>query len=111
MKSFGDCELTEDQIANNYGFVYYIELGDGRFYIGKKAFNSKPNWQNYKTSSKEVKERINNGNADFRILELAVSKRHLTYLEVKYQFQFNCLEDDNCYNKSIQGKFFKGKLK
>ena len=111
MKSFEDCGITDEQIANNYGFVYYITLPDGGFYIGKKAFNSRPDWKNYKTSSKEVKEIIKQHGADFQILELAVSKRHLTYLETYFQFFFKCLEDDNCYNKSILGRFYKGKLK
>lgn len=117
-----------------YGFVYELTLQDGKKYIGQKKFWSRrkrhfskkeieamPNkrlkkweytikesdWRKYTSSSKlfgsrEVVEK--------KILELAHSKRHLTYLEYKYQFQNEVLENDEFVNDNIAGKFYTGNL-
>ena len=44
------------------------------------------------------------------ILDIARTKRHLTYLEAKYQFLYNVLEDEMSLNNNILGSFFKGNL-
>ena len=42
-----------------------------------------------------------------QILEIALNKKHLTYLETKYLFQMEVLENpDHYYNDNILGKFF-----
>lgn len=41
------------------------------------------------------------------ILEFTNTKRHLTYLEAKYLFRFNCIEPNNNFlNDNILGKFY-----
>jgi len=117
-----------------YGFVYELTLQDGKRYIGKKAFlgtTKKPltikelearpskrhktwksvtkesKWRDYTSSSKlfgsrEVVEK--------RIVKLAKSKRHLSYLEAKFMFQADVLEDEKYLNENIMAKFYKGNL-
>ena len=42
-----------------------------------------------------------------QILEIGLNKKHLTYLETKYLFQMEVLENpDKYYNDNILGKFF-----
>ena len=42
-----------------------------------------------------------------QILELAFNKKHLTYLETKYLFSHEVLENpEEYYNDNILGKFF-----
>ena len=42
-----------------------------------------------------------------QIIEIGFNKKHLTYLETKYLFQFGVLENPEIYyNDSILGKFF-----
>jgi hypothetical protein len=114
-----------DSIPSNeaYGFTYMIYYDDGTYYWGKKSFvkqvrlkprktdrkNAKrivwkeSDWKKYTGSSKEAK-----GKTVFKkeILELAVSKRALTYLETKLLFEKDVLFDDKCLNSNILGKFY-----
>ena len=142
--------------ATAFGFVYEVELNNGKRYIGKKNFwsvnrkdplkngEARPNssfvfvielmdkdellnrtkaqissnvirkkvqkedvkteakWRNYCGSSKEfsckdVKSK--------RILQIAKSKRALTYLEVKWMFAHNVLVSDLFINGNILNKF------
>ena len=117
-----------------YGFVYELTLKDGKRYLGKKAFWSvtkkkltqkeidamenkrlkkwklvikEAKWRDYTSSSKlfgsrEVTEK--------RIVALAKSKRHLTYLETKFMFQEDVLENEIYLNDNIGGRFFADKL-
>ena len=72
-----------------------------------EKLSKQSNWQNYESSSNEVGNRVV---IKKEILELAPTKRSLTYLEIKHQFLHNVLEDDNYLNKNINNMFFKGKL-
>jgi len=64
-------------------------------------------WQDYESSSDEVGTRIVTKK---EILELAPTKRSLTYLEEKAMFQHEVLEKDEYLNKQIGNRYFKGKL-
>ena len=118
----------------SYGFVYELVLKDGKRYLGKKSFwgttkkkltqkemedrpskrhktwksvTKESKWREYTSSSKlfgsrEVVEK--------RILKVAKSKRHLTYLETKFMFQEDVLESDLYLNDNIGGRFFADKL-
>ena len=44
------------------------------------------------------------------ILEFAFKKKHLTYLETKYLFTNNVLENNEYINDNILGKFFRKDL-
>jgi hypothetical protein len=137
MWHFRDTELKtkEDFInLNCHGIVYMIEFEDNTRYIGKFSLysirRSKPlkngrtreGHIRYKAGMEEylkmalpfdyvgsfVKANYQNNNAvSKRVIGLAKDKRHLTYLEAKYQFQYNVLERDDFRNSNILGKFFK----
>ncbi|MBC2602069.1 GIY-YIG nuclease family protein [Puniceicoccus vermicola] len=106
-------EVGEFDPANFFGFVYQISLwigGETFVYIGRKAFSSSPKWQNYKSSSSSVKNlRREAEKVEYTILELAKTKRELTYLEAKYLFTNNVLESDRFLNRNILGRFFSQK--
>ena len=63
-------------------------------------------WLNYEGSHKN---KISNLKAK-RILEYAVSDRHLTYLEAKHLFEKNVLETKEYLNDNILGKFYRKTL-
>ena len=114
------------------GFVYMIRWNEDplardrstdKWYIGKKSLYShrtlpplkgmkrkrkvvkESDWLNYNSSSKVVKE----WNEPWKqILQFAYTKKELTYLETKLLFALDALEDPNCVNDNILGKFFRG---
>lgn len=66
-------------------------------------------WRTYIGSNKELKRLIKDGTVKFifrEVLEFAWTKKHLTYLELKYQFEYDVLDDDQFLNDNILGKFF-----
>ena len=65
-------------------------------------------WKTYKGSSSETAKRTP---IKRTILAKAYSERELTYLETKYLFLHNVLEDEAFLNGNILGKFFKGNLR
>ena len=76
----------------------------------KKQIIQESNWKEYWSSSKVLQKQVKElGEDNFtrEILEFAKDGRELTYLEVKYQFKYNVLEDPKSLNDSILGKFFK----
>jgi hypothetical protein len=116
------------------GFCYKItNLKTGAIYIGKKNFQSKrkkslpkkeistdkrkktykivvkeSDWQSYYGSSKQLQEDIARIGKPFfkrEILELAKTKKYLSYLELKHQFINNVL-GTNSYNGNILGRFY-----
>jgi len=112
----------EDMPNGTIGFVYVITNREtGKYYIGKKSLYStltKPplkgakrkrkvtgesKWSSYMSSNKEVQKWIN---VDKKILYYAQRKKELTYREVEAQFKLNVLEDENCLNENISGKYF-----
>lgn len=78
-----------------------------------KLVITESNWKDYYGSSKELQTDIKTlGKEKFtrEILEVCFSKKHLTYCEVKYQFLYDILTLDNCYNDSIGGRYYKKDL-
>jgi hypothetical protein len=76
---------------------------------GKRVYfdvvTKESNWLTYEGSSESTKDlKID----DKTIIEVAFSKRSLTYLEAKVLFAEDALEDDGCHNLNILGKFFRG---
>ena len=65
-------------------------------------------WIDYWGSSKELLSEIKKlGKDKFerKILQLAYNSKQLTYFETQYQFSYNVLQRDDCYNNSVLGKF------
>ena len=122
----------EQMPKNTFGFIYeatYIPTREK--YLGKKVlfFNrtlpplkgskrkrkviKESDWQTYYGSHTKIKQLLSEGKQeDFirEIIEFAFNKKHLTYLETKYQFSNNVLENAEYINDNILGKFFRKDL-
>jgi len=65
-------------------------------------------WKKYCGSSKLTGDKT----IEYKtILQLAYSKRELTYLENKYLFLYEAIERDDFINENIMGRFFRDNLK
>ena len=76
----------------------------------KKKIVSESDWKTYYGSEEELKKDIKlyaESNFHREILHFSFDSRSLTYQEVRYQILKGVLESDNCYNRSILGKFYK----
>jgi hypothetical protein len=92
------------------------ELADEAGKRGRKSLykivSKESDWKKYIGSNAELKRQITEGevtleNLKKQILELAFDKKHLTYLETKWLFQLEVLEQpEKYYNDNILGKFF-----
>jgi hypothetical protein len=120
---------------NLTGFVYKITNNlTGAIYIGKKSFfgtRKKPlakalisadkrkktysrvtkesDWMKYWSSSKELQADVKEfGQENFsrEILQLSCSKKYLSYLELKYMFEYDVLVKLS-YNGNISGTFYR----
>jgi hypothetical protein len=100
------------------GFVYLIiEKATGKKYIGKKSFystrkvkgkarrqTSESDWESYFSSSDEIKRLVRLYGHD--AFERHIISLHLTFgdagfNEVRLQFVYNVLEDENFFNDAI----------
>lgn len=83
----------------------------GKNVKGKRVYfdivTKESDWLTYEGSSEFTKGLVIK---DRFILEVAYSKRQLTYMEVKKLFNENVLEDEACHNKCILNMFYKGNL-
>lgn len=127
--------LTEDEVNNNFGFVYEIEhIPTGVKYIGRKNFfvtksrqvNKKKkkykvesDWQDYWSSSEILKEQVEEfGKDQYKrtVLRLCKTVGELKYWETKYQFLRNVLEarlpngEFEYLNKNIVLKFTRNNI-
>ena len=110
---------------NAVGFVYVItDKETGKKYIGKKNFYStrklKPtdkrktriesDWKHYYSSSPILKEIASKRGIDSLqrdIIAICTTERDMNYLEVKFQFKFNVLEEpEKWYNENINGNWY-----
>ena len=117
---YQDKLFTENNIDDNYGFVYIIEnLQTGRKYVGKKLFWSSKtkqvnkkrkkfkvlsDWQDYYGSNEVLKKDIEtHGKENFTrtIIHLCKSKGECSYLEAKEQFNRGVIESSDYYNTWI----------
>ena len=89
---------------NHIQFFYKIVNNKRKYF---ELVKQESDWKTYTGS---IKKDISEPVVRKEILEFAFSKRHLTYLETKYLFLNNVLEDDNAINENILGKFYKGNL-
>ena len=77
-----------------------------------KIIQKESDWKKYIGLNAKLKRQITEGEVtkdDLKrqILEIALNKKHLTYLETKHLFQMEVLENPDEYlNDNILGKFF-----
>jgi len=122
----------EQMPKNTFGFIYEATfIPTKEKYLGKKVlfFNrtlpplkgskrkrkviKESDWQTYYGSHTKIKQLLSEGKQEYfsrEILEFAFNKKHLTYLETKYQFSNNVLENTEYINDNILGKFFRKDL-
>lgn len=96
-----------------YGFIYrVIQKSTCIDYIGKKSFITEKegnieesNWATYLTSSKELQSLIKENPNDFEatILQFAVTPKQLSFLEYRWQEQYDVFNSDS-FNKKWYGK-------
>ena len=118
--------FTEEDVGNSYGFVYEIvNLTNNRRYIGKKFFTKagtrqikgkkkkvrlSSGWENYWSSSDELKEDVKKlGEDKFTrtILYLCKSRSECSYRETKEIFIRDALLNEDYYNKWVSCKIHK----
>lgn len=124
-------EFTESDIGKYIGYVYLItNTINNRQYIGKKLFwfsktrtvkgkkkkeKALSDWQNYWSSSEELKnDVVTLGEENFtrEILYLCSNKGTMSYLEAREQFARKVLEfPDLWYNGIIQCKIHRTHVK
>jgi hypothetical protein len=127
---YNNKDFTEDQIGENYGFVYIITNNiNNKSYIGKKFFYSSKtkqvkgkkkrikvpsDWLKYYGSNEELKKDVKEyGEYNFKreIIHLCASKGECGYLEAKEQFVKGVLENDDYYNTWIMVRVRKSHIK
>ena len=127
---YKDKNFSEEQIEDNYGFVYVItNLQTGKKYIGKKFFYSlktkvikgkkkrqklPSDWKTYFGSNTELQNDVKLlGQSMFKreIIYLCKTKGECGYMEAKEQFQKCVLESNEYYNTWIMVRVRKNHLK
>ncbi len=125
--------FTDDDVGDNYGFVYCItNRATGKKYIGKKFFWSKrtlpplkgktrkrkkivmSDWQDYYGSNEELKMLVEKNGKDIyhrEILRLCKTKGECSYYEAKLQFENDVLLSDEYYNEFIGCKIHASHIK
>lgn len=123
-------QIKEEDLTNNYGFVYEIEnLLTGKKYIGKKLlwfkkirtkkgkkqrYLAPSDWRLYWGSNKVLLEEIKVlGEDNFKrtILKWCKSKGECNYWEAKLQFEKDVLMDENYYNDLIRVRIHSSHMK
>lgn len=123
-------DFTENDIGDNYGFVYLItNLQTGKKYIGKKFFYSArtkvvkgkkkryktfSDWQTYYGSNTELQNDVKMLSVSLferEILHLCKTKGECGYLEAKEQFDRRVLESNEYYNTWVMVRVRKSHIK
>lgn len=127
--------FPEDSI----GFIYRIDLSNGKSYIGRKKLYSErkrnfgkkeaslitdkrkkkyeivkkeSDWQTYIGSNKNLHKDVEDGVRIINrtIIKICKKEKELTYYESYYLFTNNVLLDDSYYNDNILGSFYRKDL-
>ena len=79
-----------------------------------KTIIKESDWKTYYGSEEFIKSKIKEGKIEEFTREIVIfaqNKKHLTYLETKYQFIYEVLENEEWLNSNILGKFYKNDFK
>jgi len=123
-------EFTEEDIQDNFGFVYLITHNPtGRKYIGKKFFTKaatrqvkgkrkkirkSSDWEMYWGSNKKLQEEVkSNGPSEYtrEVLHLCKTRSECAYWETFEIFSRHALLNDGYYNEWVSCKIRKDHLK
>lgn len=123
-------DFTEQDIGDDYGFVYLItNTATGKKYIGKKFFYSmrtkvlkgkkkrykiSSDWQTYYGSNTELQNDVKMLTESMftrEIIHLCKSKGECGYIEAKEQFDRGVLESNDYYNSWIMVRVRKSHIK
>jgi hypothetical protein len=127
---YKNIDFKEEDIGDNYGFVYVItNLITNKKYVGKKFFYSlrtkvvkgkkkrikiSSDWQTYYGSNTELQNDVKlHSEASFKreIIHLCKTKGECGYLEAKEQFEREVLESSDYYNSWIMVRVRKSHIK
>jgi hypothetical protein len=127
---YNSIDFKEEDIGDNYGFVYVItNLITNKKYVGKKFFYSlrtkvvkgkkkrikiSSDWQTYYGSNTELQNDVKlHSEASFKreIIHLCKTKGECGYLEAKEQFEREVLESSDYYNSWIMVRVRKSHIK
>jgi hypothetical protein len=127
---YNGTEFKEEDIGDNYAFVYVItNLITNRKYVGKKFFynlrtkvikgkkkriKTLSDWQTYYGSNTELQNDVKlHSEASFKreIIHLCKTKGECGYLEAKEQFEREVLESTDYYNSWIMVRVRKSHIK
>lgn len=117
-------EKREDLPPNSIGFTYLITFnekdvsGKNYSYLGCKQFISirgvySGAWVKYMGSSLNVKDKMESGELTVKkreILEFAISKQQLAYMETREIVCRGLLEDPSSLNMWVKAKLFKAHI-
>lgn len=135
-KGVATLEEFEDGVI---GFIYRIDLSNGRSYIGRKKLYSQrkrnfgkkekalitdkrkklyemikkeSDWTSYIGSNKQLHQDVLDGVriTNRNILGVYKTEKEITYYETYYLFTNDVLIDERYYNDNILGKFFRKDL-
>ena len=108
-KSLGEVRkrkpMTDEDLANRT--KAQVRNGVRSKIVTYDIMHSDNDWREYVGSCKDTKDYI-----PFykEIICFARTQRELTYLEAKIMFQRGALEDEDCLNGNLLGKFYRGNL-
>jgi hypothetical protein len=89
-----------------------LQTGVGRKKTSE-VVKQESDWKTYWSSSKPLQEQVKQlGETEFtrEIIALGKNSKHLNYLETKYQFTYEVLENELSLCDNISGRFFKKDL-
>ena len=69
-----------------------------------------PDWEKYYSSNEWIKSEVKEGRADDferEIIQFCFSKKSLSYYEIKWQFHYDVLANEQAINENLMGKFFR----
>jgi hypothetical protein len=110
----GNIVTEESTPEGAVGFVYKMihipRLKPLKGKTRKRVVRSASDWEKYYSSNEWIKSEVKEGRAgDFEreIIQFCFSKKSLSYYEIKWQFHYDVLANEQAINENLMGKFFR----